>query len=158
MIALIWAMDENRLIGKDNLLPWHYPKDLQYFKHMTKDHAVLMGDMTYLSLKSYYKTKPLPFKKNYVANLNETKYDDAICVTDIHEFLKNTKEDIMVIGGKTIYQLALPYATHLMITYVLARHEGNVYFPEFDTKPFKLIKKTMDEGLIFAVYERVVTP
>lgn len=157
MIALIWAMDENRLIGKDNLLPWHYPKDLNYFKSMTKDHAVLMGDMTYLSLKSYYKTKPLPFKKIYVANLVDTHYDDAVCITDIHHFLSHVNEDIMVIGGKTIYQLALPYATHLYITYVLSRHQGNVYFPIFDISQFKLVKKTMDDGLIFAVYERVIS-
>ncbi|MFA6693170.1 MAG: dihydrofolate reductase, partial [Acholeplasmataceae bacterium] len=49
MIMMIWAMDENHLIGKGNLLPWHYPKDLEYFKKMTSDVSVLMGDMTYQS-------------------------------------------------------------------------------------------------------------
>src|SRR5690554_7914181 len=104
MIQMIWAMDENWLIGKDNLLPWHYPKDLAYFKKMTKDAHVLMGDLTYQSLKSYYKSKPLPFKKIYVADLETKTYDDAIHVQDIFKFIKQTKEDIMVIGGKTIYQ------------------------------------------------------
>lgn len=155
MISLIWAMDENWLIGKDNVLPWHYPKDLAYFKNMTKDKAVLMGDLTYESLKSYYKTKPLPFFKNYVANLNDKVYPDATLIKDLHGFLKNTKEDLMVIGGKTIYQLALPYADRLYITYVLKTHEGNVYFPTFDLSQFKLIEKTMEDGLIFAVYERI---
>jgi dihydrofolate reductase len=155
MISMIWAMDENWLIGKDNLLPWHYPKDLAYFKSMTKDSAVLMGDMTYQSLKSYYKTKPLPFKKNYVANINDQVYEDAIHIKDLFEFLKNTNEDIMVIGGKTIYQLALPYANRLYITYVLRRHDGNVYFPKFDLSRFKLIDKKLEDGLIFATYERI---
>ena len=155
MIALIWAMDENWLIGKDNVLPWHYPKDLAYFKRLTKDHAVLMGDLTYQSLKSYYKTKPLPFKKNYVANVLDASYDDAIHVKDLFSFLKVTQEDIFVIGGKTIYHLCLPYADRLYITYVLGTHEGNVYFPKFDLSKFKLIEKTIEEQLIFAVYERV---
>lgn len=154
MISLIWAMDENWLIGKDNALPWHYPKDLQYFKAHTKDHAVLMGDMTYQSLKSYYKTKPLPFAKNYVANLIETRYPDATLVKDLHGFLSTYQGDLFVIGGKTIYQLALPYAHRLYITFVLNRHEGNVFFPPFDLSSFQLIEKTMEEGLIFAVYER----
>lgn len=154
MISLIWAMDENWLIGKDNVLPWHYPKDLAYFKAHTKDHAVLMGDMTYQSLKGYYQTKPLPFAKNYVANLVDTVYPDATCINDIHEFLSNYEGDLFVIGGKTIYQLALPYARRLYITYVLKTHEGNVYFPSFDLSAFTLIEKSMDEGLIFAVYER----
>jgi dihydrofolate reductase len=155
MIALIWAMDENWLIGKDNLLPWHYPKDLAYFKSLTKDQAVLMGDLTYQSLKTYYKTKPLPFKKNYVANILDAEYRDAIHVKDLFQFLKETKEDIFVIGGKTIYQLCLPYADRLYISYVLGTHEGNVYFPKFDLSQFKLIEKRMEEHLIFAVYERV---
>ena len=155
MISLIWAMDENWLIGKDNLLPWHNPKDLAYFKRMTKDKTVLMGDMTYESLKGYYKDKPLPFSKIYVANLNDKDYVDAILVKNLHEFLENMKEDVMVIGGKTIYQLSLPYANRLYITFVLNRHEGNVYFPKFDLSKFKLLDKTMEDGLIFAVYERI---
>ncbi len=155
MISMIWAMDENWLIGKDNVLPWHYPKDLAYFKNMTKDKAVLMGDMTYLSLKGYYKTKPLPFRKSYVANINDASYTDAIHVKDLFKFLKETHEDIFIIGGKTIYQLSLPYADRLYITYVLKTHEGNVYFPSFDLNQFKLIEKRLEDQLIFAVYERI---
>jgi dihydrofolate reductase len=154
MIALIWAMDENRLIGKDNLLPWHYPKDLQYFKDHTFNQSVLMGDLTYQSLKTYYKTKPLPFKKSYVANINEQVYPDAIHVKDLFEFLKDIKEDVFIIGGKTIYQLALPYADRLYITYILQAHEGNVHFPIFDMSKFVLIEKRLEEKLIFSVYER----
>ena len=48
----------------------------------------------------------------------------------------------------------LPYADRLYITYVLKRHEGDVYFPRFDLNAFKLIEKKMDDGLIFATYER----
>lgn len=155
MISMIWAMDENWIIGKDNLLPWHYPNDLAYFKSMTKDASVLMGDLTYQSLKSYYKKTPLPFKKVYVANVNNQVYSDAIHVKDIFEFVKKTSEDIMVIGGKTIYQLMLPLANKLYITYVLKRHEGNVYFPSFDLSKFKCISKKLEENLIFAVYERI---
>ena len=154
MIKMIWAMDENWLIGKDNLLPWHYPKDLQYFKQMTKNESVLMGDLTYQSLKTYYKTKPLPFKKIYVANMNESVYPDATHVKDLFQFLKNVKEDIMVIGGRTIYHLCLPYANKLYITFILKRHEGNVYFPTFDLSSYKLISKHLTDELIFAEYER----
>lgn len=157
MIKMIWAMDENWLIGKDNLLPWHYPKDLNYFKKMTKNEHVLMGDLTYQSLKTYYKTKPLPFKKMYVASINDVHYSDATHVKDLFKFLKEEKEDIMVIGGKTIYQLCLPYAQKLYITYILKRHEGNVFFPTFDLSAFKLVHKQLTDELIFAEYERILT-
>jgi dihydrofolate reductase len=155
MISMIWAMDENWLIGKDNLLPWHYPKDLAYFKKHTEGQTVLMGDMTYQSLKTYYKTKPLPFGKIYVANNEEKTYTDAIRVSDLIMFLKEYKEDLIIIGGKTIYSLSLPFVDRLYITYVLKTHEGNVYFPKFDLSTFKLIHKMMEPELIFAVYERI---
>ncbi|MCD4826197.1 MAG: dihydrofolate reductase [Acholeplasmataceae bacterium] len=155
MISMIWAMDENWLIGKDNLLPWHYPNDLKYFKNKTKDQSVLMGDLTYQSLKTYYKTKPLPFKKVYVANILDVHYDDAIHVKDIFEFVKDLKEDIFVIGGRTIYKLMLPFSDRLYITYVLKAHEGNVYFPTFDLSKFRLTHKKMEDQLIFSTYERI---
>ena len=155
MIKMIWAMDENHLIGKGNLLPWHYLKDLEYFKKMTSSGSVLMGDLTYQSLKTYYKKKPLPFKNIYVANLEEVHYKDAIRVSDLHQFLKTIAEDLMVIGGKTIYQLALPYADKLYITYVLKAHQGDVYFPKFDLNQFKLTWYKTDEQLIFSEYTRI---
>ncbi len=158
MIALIWAMDENWLIGNDNRLPWHYPKDLQYFKEKTEGHIVLMGEQTYRSLKTYYKKKPLPFQTMVVANLETCHYEDATHVTDVVAYLKEHRDEpIMVIGGKTIYHLALPYADRLYITYVLKAYEGNVYFPPFDLSAFQLIDKRMEEQLIFAVYERKPT-
>lgn len=153
MIEMIWAMDENWLIGQDNILPWHYPKDLAYFKAQTKDKTVLMGDLTYQSLKGYYKAKPLPFKKIYVANIVDKNYPDAILVKDLISFFGETTEDIMVIGGKTIYQLALPYAKRLYVTHILRSHSGNVYFPQFDLSKYRLVSKMMHDALIFAVYE-----
>lgn len=154
MISLIWAMDRNWLIGKDNILPWHYKKDLIYFKEKTKGKTVLMGDMTYHSLKGYYKDKPLPFGKIYVATLKDETYPDGIVVKDMRQFLKETNEDILVIGGKTIYQIALEYANYLYITWIDKDHEGNVYFPKFDLNQFKVISETIDGELRFTVYQR----
>ncbi|MCF7932105.1 MAG: dihydrofolate reductase [Acholeplasmataceae bacterium] len=155
MIEMVWAMDENRLIGKGNKLPWHLPKDLKHFKAVVGTKAVLMGDQTYQSLKSYYQHKPLPFSKIYVATLDDTQYEDAIRIDDLITFLNNVDEDLMVIGGKTIYQLALPFADRLHITYVLDAYEGDVHFPLFDMSPFGLISKKHDDKLIFTTYERV---
>jgi dihydrofolate reductase len=155
MITLIWAMDENWLVGKDSKLPWHIKEDLKYFKSKTNDQIVLMGHITYMSMKGYYKDKPFPFKKVYVANLEEVEYNDAILVKDINLFLANIKENLFVIGGPTIYRLSLPYADRLLITYILNRYEGNIYFPKFDLSKFKLIKYKTENMLIFSEYERI---
>ena len=95
MINMIWAMDENNLIGIGDKIPWHIKEDLLYYKSKTKGQTVLMGDTTYFSLKGYYKTKPLPYGKIYVATLDRTlALDDAEMVYDLNEFIKNFKEEL----------------------------------------------------------------
>ncbi|MFP4178354.1 MAG: dihydrofolate reductase, partial [Acholeplasmataceae bacterium] len=131
-------------------------RDLDYFKAMTRDRAVLMGKQTYRSLKDYYKDRALPFKKSYVAtSARGATYPDATVVRDLEHFLETTDEDIMVIGGRSIYAIALPYAFRLYITYILAAYEGDVYFPDFSLADFRLVNKVIEERLIFAVYERI---
>lgn len=154
MINAIWAMDVNWLIGKDNILPWHYKEDLAFFKEKTKNQTVLMGDLTYQSLKGYYKDKPFPFKTIYVANLDDKSYEDATLIKDVVEFVKNYKEELWVIGGKAIYNLTLPYIDTLYITHVLNTHEGNVYFNYFPLSKYRLVDKKMAPGLIFATYKK----
>jgi len=154
MITLVWAMDENWLVGLDDKLPWHIPSDLAHFKSITNNQIVLMGDLTYESMKGYYKNKPFPFKKVYVANIDYKEYSDAILVSDVIEFFKNNKEDVYVIGGPTIYKLALPFADNLYITYILNRYSGNVYFPKFDLSKFKVVNYETKDKLIFTKYEK----
>jgi dihydrofolate reductase len=148
-------MDQNWLIGKGNQLPWHYKKDLAYFKEKTKGQPVLMGDMTYDSLKSYYKDKPLPFGQLYIASISDREFKDAIKVTNIDAFLSTVTDDLFVIGGKTIYRLSLPYADQLYITFIDKSHEGDVYFPPFDLSQYRLIQEDKVDELRFCVYEKV---
>jgi dihydrofolate reductase len=148
-------MDQNWLIGKGNQLPWHYKKDLAYFKEKTKGQPVLMGDMTYDSLKSYYKDKPLPFGQLYIASISDREFKDDIKVTNIDAFLSTVTDDLFVIGGKTIYRLSLPYADQLYITFIDKSHEGDVYFPPFDLSQYRLIQEDKVDELRFCVYEKV---
>lgn len=158
MISLIWAMDKNWLVGKDNKLPWHFKEDLLYYKEKTAGQTVLMGDKSYFSLKSYYKNKPLPYGKIYVASLDDLQLDDAVVVNDVISFLNNfpSEEKLWVVGGATIYKFALPYANYLYITHVDGEYEGDAYFPKFDLEnDFKLISQRISNNLNFSVYERV---
>ena len=60
-ISLIAAMAENRVIGRDNRLPWHLPDDLKRFKRLTTGHTVIMGRKTYEAIG-----KPLPDRRSIV--------------------------------------------------------------------------------------------
>lgn len=154
MINLIWAMSETWLIGKDNKIPWHVKEDLLYYKEKTKGQTVLMGENTYYSLKGYYKDRPLPYGKIYVATLNDIDFLDAIKVNDVVTFLKDTKEDLFVVGGATIYKLALPYADKLYISLIKGNYEGDTYFPKFNLNSFKLINKNETAKVTYLIYER----
>lgn len=139
MINMIWAMDNDNLIGKDDLIPWHIKEDLIYYKKRTKGQTVIMGDTTYYSLKGYYKDKPLPYGKIYVASVDKSLViEGCTMVYDLVEFIKSYKDDIWVVGGSTIYSICLPYADSLYISFVKGKHEGNRYFPKIDFSKYNL--------------------
>lgn len=154
MINMIWAMDENNLVGNKNRIPWHIKEDLLYYKEKTKGNTVLMGEATYYSLKGYYKDKPLPYGKIYVASINDISLDDAIVINDLESFIKNVKEDIWIVGGATIYSICLPYADNLYISYIKGSYEGDRYFPTIDYSKYQLVWENDTEKVKYTIFKR----
>lgn len=160
MISLIWAMGENRVIGKNNKLPWHLPEDLKFFKRTTLGHPVAMGRKTWLSLG-----KPLPGRENIVITRNtEFSPSGATVLNSIHQLITYSQEkheEVFVIGGAEIYEAVLPYADRLYITVIHEEFDGDTYFPEIDVSQWKNIsneKGIKDEknpyDYEFKIYER----
>lgn len=130
IISLIAAMDRNRLIGNKNKLPWHLPADFAHFKSTTMGKPVIMGRKTYESIG-----KPLPGRTNIVLSRDPgVSFEGVECVGSFKEAmaLVPDEEELMVIGGSTIYEMLLPQADRLYFTYVDAEFEGDAWFPEFD--------------------------
>lgn len=135
-IALIVAASENNIIGVNNQLPWHLPGDLKYFKAMTLGKPVIMGRKTFESIG-----KPLPGRDNIVIS-RQTDYPsegiklvaslgDAITLGESINRVNGT-EEVMIIGGAQIYAEALALADRIYLTRVLAKIEGDAYFPELE--------------------------
>ena len=155
MINLIWAMDEDNLIGKDDKIPWHIKEDLLYYKSKTKGQTVIMGDVTYFSLKGYYKDKPLPYGKIYVATIDKNlKIDGVTMIYDLVSFLENNKDDLWVVGGATIYKISLPYADRLYISFVKGEYEGDRYFPQIDFSKYNLVWENDTDKVRYTLFER----
>ncbi len=142
-IAMIWAMAENRVIGRNNNLPWHLPNDLKYFKKLTTGKPVIMGRKTYESIG-----KPLPNRINIVITRDETfKADGVKVVNSVQDALDLAEaeclisggEEVIVMGGEQIYKLCLPHADRLYITFVHANVDGDAFFPEFDLTAYSEI-------------------
>ena len=156
MINMIWAMDENNLVGKGDRIPWHIKEDLLYYKSKTKGQTVLMGDTTYFSLKGYYKDKTLPYGKIYVATIDKNLVIEGCeMVYDIIPFLEKVDFELWVVGGATIYKLSLPYADKLYISFVKGTHEGDRYFPTIDYSKYNLISERETELVRYTIFERI---
>ena len=134
-ITMIWAMDEQRLIGKDNGMPWHLPNDMKFFRENTKGKTVVMGRKTYDSLNG-----ALPKRRNLVLTRNpEWCTDDAEVISDITSVLELAQdEEVMIIGGAQIYNLFMPYADKLLVTRIAETFEGDEHFPEYDERVWEL--------------------
>ncbi len=134
-ITLIVAMDSNRGIGFQNTIPWmgKITADMEHFRKKTTGHPVIMGRNTYLSIG-----RALPNRANIVlSNLLSFMTTDAQIVHSFPEALelamtKPGSEKIFVIGGAQVYNVALPYANQVIITFVDGQFEADTYFPKIN--------------------------
>jgi dihydrofolate reductase len=141
-IALIWAMARNRIIGRENSLPWRLPVDMQHFRQLTLHHPVLMGRKTFESLR-----RPLPDRTNIIISRDPSYSAPGILVAHtIDEALKVARQhlpagdpQIFVIGGENLYAQMLPRADRLYVTLVDADVDGDARFPEFDWSEWREI-------------------
>lgn len=143
IVALIWAMARNGVIGRDNALPWRLPADLQHFKALTTGHAVLMGRKTFESLG-----RPLPNRTNIVVTRDRGyarpgarvahSLDDALAIA-----ASDLPDDrlVFVIGGENLYTQMLPRAERLYVTLVDAEVDGDARFPEFDWQQWRELER-----------------
>lgn len=141
MLAMIFAHDRNYLIGKDNWMPWSIPNDLAYFKEITSGKTIIMGRKTFESFG-----KPLPNRHHLILTRNQN-YQAEGCeifheMQSLFDYIdQRSDEEIIVVGGADIYQLFLPYADHLYITYIDEEFEGDTYLPKIDLTNWNLISK-----------------
>ena len=129
-ISMIAAMANNRVIGKNNTMPWHLPADLRHFKSVTLGKPVIMGRLTYESIG-----KALPGRKNIVVTQNQAySLNDAIVVNSCESALSVASiesSEVMIIGGGSIYAAFLGQAQQLFLTFIDAQIDGDTQFPDY---------------------------
>ncbi|MBC8210075.1 MAG: type 3 dihydrofolate reductase [Gammaproteobacteria bacterium] len=126
-LSIIAAMDENRLIGDNNTLPWHLPADLAFFKRTTLNKPILMGRKTYESIG-----RPLPGRKNIIISRDDTYQipgcDTASSIQAALDLVQDEPE-AMLIGGASLYQQTLALAETLYISEIHHQFTGDAWFP-----------------------------
>lgn len=134
VVSMIVAIDRNRVIGKDNALPWKLSGDMKFFKETTMGKPVIMGRKTYESIG-----KPLEGRANIVVTRDPDFDAEGIePVENIEVALKAGRmvaeitgtDEVVIIGGTQIYEAMLPEATRIYLTEVDLAVDGDAVFPE----------------------------
>ena len=151
-VSLIVAVAENGVIGKDNDLIWHLPKDMRFFKETTLGHHVIMGRKNFESIPHKY--RPLPNRTNIVITRQSGyKAEGSIVVNSVEAALdiakNNGDTEPFIIGGGQIYKLALEanLVDKIYITKIKHPFDGDTFFPELgnDWKLINSIPNKSDE-------------
>lgn len=134
-VTLIAAMSRNRVIGRDNALPWHLPEDLRRFRALTLGKAVLMGRRTFQSIG-----RALPGRDNLVLTRDSAfRAEGCRVFTRLDTALHAAGEgEVMVIGGAELYAQTIAMATRMHLSLVDADVPGDTYFPSFDPREWEV--------------------
>ena len=130
IVSMIVAVSDNGVIGQRGKIPWKLPKDLRRFKDLTKGKVVIMGRKTYDSLPR----KPLPNRLNVVISKRKlSEFPDCLVFDSFKKALetleKSGHEEVVVIGGESLYLEALELATIAYITRIRVLVSGDAFFP-----------------------------
>jgi len=130
-------MSRNRVIGRDNRLPWHLPADLKRFKALTMGHTIVMGRKTWESIN-----RLLPGRRTVIVTRNrELEVEGAVVAASLADAIAASAADdeIFVIGGEQIFRLALPLADRVYLTTVDADYEGDTFMPALDPADWRIV-------------------
>jgi dihydrofolate reductase len=133
-IALVAAVADNGVIGRDGALPWHYAEDLRHFKETTMGHPVVMGRRTFEGILDRL-GEPLPGRTNVVLTGQDRSFPEGVVRADSIDAALDaasaTGSDVAyVVGGATIYEQFIDRADRLVLTEIHGSYEGDTFFPE----------------------------
>lgn len=153
LVSIIAAMGKNRVIGKNNALPWNLPEDLEHFKKLTLGKPVIMGQRTFESIG-----KPLAERKNIILTKdNNFQPLGCIAVRSIGDALTvaDDAKEVMIAGGASVYSQFLPLADRMYLTLIKGEFEGDAFFPEFDWSDWREIERENHDKYSFITLEKI---
>ena len=133
-VTMIAAIGKNNELGKNNDLIWKFKEDMQFFKEQTMGKPMAMGYKTFYSLRG---GKPLPGRKHIVLTSRNIEENPQIKIVrsleELINYIEEYKEEVMIIGGASIYKAMLEYADKLVLTEIDAEDkEADAFFPKFN--------------------------
>lgn len=175
-ISIVACAADNNVIGYQHDMPWRLPEDMQRFKYLTIGKPVVMGMNTYATIG-----RPLGNRQNYVLTSAAGRARKMSGVRNLHTRLegkelyfvgslfevfdefRNSDKEIMVIGGQSVYEQAIPYVDTMYITEIYNEYQGDTFFPEFNALEWECAARSDDQlvskeiEFSFTEYKRIKT-
>jgi len=151
-LIIIAAMSENRVIGKDNALPWSLKADMERFKKLTLGWPCVMGRKTWESLPK----RPLPGRPNIVISRSFNAVTGAKVFSSLQDAVTHCAgyEKVFICGGASVYAEAMPLADRIELTLIHRQYEGDAFFPEIDPSLWKITNTEDFDGFSFISYSK----
>jgi len=152
-LSLIAAIGENRELGYNNNLIWHIKEDLMFYKKMTWGKNIIMGRRTLESLPkvALKGRKPIVLTSSINNTSDMIKYFN--CMDKLLQYIENSDEEFMVIGGASVYEEFLPFVDSMFLTVINdpIKRDADCYFPLFDINDWEteLIMNGNDNGVVY---------
>lgn len=146
---MIAAMAANRVIGREQTIPWRLSGDLWHFRETTWGHPVIMGRKTYESIG-----QPLPGRRNLVVTRNgdfTARGCELAPSLEVALALCADADKVFVIGGEQLYDQALPLADTIILTTLQREVEGDAFFPVFEPEFSRVGSETMNEPELYRI-------
>lgn len=134
LVSLIAAMTPDLVIGKkDGGIPWNLPRDKQHFRDYTAGKWVLSGRTTYEEMLGWFQDRvPIILTRSPRYETESPAHRVAGTVSDAISLAKNNgAEELVVLGGSSVFEAAIPHARRLLITVVNKDYPGEVRFPDY---------------------------
>ncbi|MGN6577918.1 MAG: dihydrofolate reductase [Nocardioides sp.] len=152
-VVMVAAVADNGVIGLGGDIPWHISEDLKHFRETTRGHTVVMGRTTYEGIGH-----PLPYRTNIVVTRDPGWSVDGVFVAhsveEAIELARGFDGDIMIGGGTQVYEAAMPFATHQVLTEVHLSPEGDTHYPEYDRGQWRETRREERDGFAWVWLER----
>jgi dihydrofolate reductase len=152
-VVLVAAYAAHGVIGADGGIPWRIPEDFAHFKATTLGHTLVMGRATFDSIG-----RPLPGRTTIVVTRDPGWSAQGVLVAHSFEealaLAEDLPGDVMVAGGAQIYALAMPYATHQVLTEVHRTVPGDTIYPAWDRAEWRETARQEHDGYAFVWLER----
>ena len=153
MISIVAAMTRKRVIARDGRLPWRIPEETALYRSITKDGTVIVGRRTFQGLSNAERGRHC-----VVLSRTLKEADGALVCRDVESAIKAALEigdEVYIIGGASVYADAIKLADRMYISYIKKDYEGDIFFPEFGDKEWRVEKRTEYTEFEHVVYRRI---